>query len=91
MHLYLWHAFWEAKTLSLSSAKEAQGGHLIKKAVPLAAAKYKLPPQKKIPESELTPAEKPSTSVFFVNLGLLINVLVVIVEIVALLLRFKGL
>lgn len=90
MHLYLWHAFWEAKTLSLSSAKEAQGGHLIKKAVPLAAAKYKLPPQK-IPESELTPAEKPSTSVFFVNLGLLINVLVVIVEIVALLLRFKGL
>lgn len=91
MHLYLWHAFWEAKTLSLSSAKEAQGGHLIKRAVPLAAAKYKLPKKKKIPESELTPAEKPSTSVFFVNLGLLINVLVVIVEIVALLLRFKGL
>lgn len=91
MHLYLWHAFWEAKTLSLSSAKEAQGGHLIKKAVPLAAAKYKLPKKKKIPESELTPTEKPSTSVFFVNLGLLINVLVVIVEIVALLLRFKGL
>lgn len=80
MHLYLWHAFWEAKTLSLSSAKEAQGGHLIKKAVPLAAAKYKLQ-KKNIPESELTPAEKPSTSVFFVNLGLLINVLVVIVEI----------
>lgn len=90
MHLYLWHAFWEAKTLSLSSAKEAQGGHLIKKAVPLAAAKYKLP-KKKIPESERTPTEKLSTSVFFVNLGLLINVLVVIVEIVALLLRVKGL